>query len=395
MPIRKLTAEFVRRAKFEPANSSETGKPIDRIIFWDAGLPSFGLMLTARGHRSWVVQYRAHHASRRLTIDGVLSLNDARKEARAVLGQVAKGGDPVVERRQAAQAERHTLRAIVESYLRHEGRKLRSFKQRRAALERVLPKLGSWPISDIRKSTITALLDDIEESRGRTAANETLSLLGRVMRWHETRTDDYRSPVVRGMARKPAANESAQRSRILDDGEIRAVWSAAEKLNGPGGPFIKLLFLTATRRNELARMEWSEIQGDCWVIPRSRYKTNIDVAIPLSVTAQRVFAKIPRIEGCPYVFTNDGMHPLGGVAAVKKRIDKSSGVGDWVIHDVRRTSRSLLSRAGVNPDTAERCLGHKIGGIRGTCDRYRYLSEMRAAFEALAAQIDAVLKRGR
>jgi integrase len=71
-------------------------------------------------------------------------------------------------------------------------------------------------------------------------------------------------------------------------------------------------------------------------------------------------------------------------------LDLACGVKDWRIHDLRRTARSLLSRAGVNPDVAERCLGHRMGGIRGVYDRHRYLDEMRAAFEALAGQIDAV-----
>ena len=52
--------------------------------------------------------------------------------------------------------------------------------------------------------------------------------------------------------------------------------------------------------------------------------------------------------------------------------------------------RSLMSRAGVNPDIAERCLGHVIGGVRGVYDRHQYIEEMRHAFEALASQIDRI-----
>ena len=69
------------------------------------------------------------------------------------------------------------------------------------------------------------------------------------------------------------------------------------------------------------------------------------------------------------------------------------GVKDWRLHDLRRSSRSLLSRAGVNSDIAERCLGHAIPGVRRVYDRHHYLPEMRQAFEALATQIDIVLKR--
>src|SRR5215472_6392352 len=87
----KLTPSFVAKA------ASAEGK--DRTIFWDQALPGFGLMVTAAGSKSWVVQYRAGAKSRRHTIDNVLSLDKARKEARGLLGEVAKGGDPVAERR--------------------------------------------------------------------------------------------------------------------------------------------------------------------------------------------------------------------------------------------------------------------------------------------------------
>ena len=50
-----------------------------------------------------------------------------------------------------------------------------------------------------------------------------------------------------------------------------------------------------------------------------------------------------------------------------------------------------MSRAGVNSDIAERCLGHVIGGVRGVYDRHEYLSEKRSAFDALAAQIERIL----
>ncbi len=63
----------------------------------------------------------------------------------------------------------------------------------------------------------------------------------------------------------------------------------------------------------------------------------------------------------------------------------------WTIHDLRRTARSLMTRAGVSPDHAERALGHVIGGVRGVYDRHAYFEEKREAFEALAAQIERIL----
>ena len=122
-----------------------------------------------------------------------------------------------------------------------------------------------------------------------------------------------------------------------------------------------------------------------------RYKTKADVTLPLSQAARGVLAAIPRFQNCPYVFTNDGRSPISGFSKSKKAFDQVCGVKGWRLHDLRRTARSLMSRAGINPDHAERCLGHKIEGVRGTYDRHTYQAEMLRAFEALAQQIDRIV----
>jgi integrase len=93
----------------------------------------------------------------------------------------------------------------------------------------------------------------------------------------------------------------------------------------------------------------------------------------------------------PYVFTISGRTPLRNFAKAKVRLDQLSGINGWQLHDLRRTARSLLSRAGIHPDISERCLGHAIGGIRGIYDRHDFHDQMAHAFEALAAQIERIV----
>src|SRR5262249_40661398 len=121
----------------------------------------------------------------------------------------------------------------------------------------------------------------------------------------------------------------------------------------------------------------------------ARNKVKKDLARPLSGAAQGVVESAPRIGR--YVFTFDGKKPIGGFSKLKARLDDACGVKDWTLHDLRRTARSLMSRAGVPSDHAERCLGHVIPGVRGVYDKHRYVEEMRVAFEALAAQIDCIV----
>ncbi len=149
-------------------------------------------------------------------------------------------------------------------------------------------------------------------------------------------------------------------------------------------------------------MRRSEVVGKDWIIPQARYKTGLELVIPLSAAAQAVLAAVPRIGKSDFMFTTDGKHPIGGFSKFKRSFDVKALVElrkqnpdaelpRWTLHDLRRTARSLMSRAGVPRDHAERCLGHVLPGIRGTYDHHEYLNEKRHAFEALAALIERII----
>ena len=87
------------------------------------------------------------------------------------------------------------------------------------------------------------------------------------------------------------------------------------------------------------------------------------------------------------MFQADGRKVVANVGQMKAEFDKLCGVSGWTLHDLRRTARSLMSRAGVSDHHAERCLGHVIGGVKGVYDRHKYQAEMLHAYEALAALI--------
>lgn len=366
----------------------------DRAIYWDTGLSGFGLVVTKTGHRSFVFQYRAGQRSRRMTFPLGLGLEKAKREARKALGGVAAGGDPLQERQIAAGMADNTLQSICESYLERAAKHLRSRKQIGQTLKRlVYPErergsLGARQIDTIRRSEIVKLLDKIEDEHGAGMADNTLAHIRKIMNWHAARSDDFRSPIVRGMARTKPSEQ--KRDRVLTDDELRAVWRAAEAFPGPFGYLVRFILLTATRRNEAADMADSEILGNDWTVPADRYKTKLDHVVPLSQAARDLLVLIPRIQGVPFVFTT-GDRPISGFSKFKIAFDKACGVSDWTLHDLRRTGRSLMSRAGVPSDHAERCLGHVIGGVRGTYDRHAYHAEKKQAFEALAGQIERIL----
>jgi integrase len=388
----RLTPAFVLKAKAAPG--------ADRTIYWD-DLAGFGLMVTKRGARSFVVQYRANGDSRRVTLDAVLSLDEARRAARGILGEVAKGGDPVAAERAARAAKEDTLSKIAARYLASRaGRGLRSVGQRAKILERLIfPKLGDRQIETIKRSEVARLLEHIADKNGPRMAGYTAAILQVLFHWWEKQTDDFVSPMVRGMVPDGA---SKPRDRTLDDRDLRAFWRAAEAWSHPFARMMQTILLTATRRNEAAGMLRSELDGDVWTVPASRYKTKISHAIPLSRAARDVIDGCPVLGASGFVFTISGRNRLDGLAHHKSEFDRrmlaelrklepAADLKNWRIHDVRRTARTLMARAGVDPDHAERALGHVIGGVRGTYDRHRFETEKLGAFEALAAQVQRIV----
>jgi integrase len=380
----KLTQSFVNRA------TAKDGA--ERTLYWDPTLPGFGLMVTAAGARSFVVQYRHNGASRRMNLKQAQSLDQARRLAKIELGKVAHGKDPLQERRQRDASAKNTLQSIAEEYFERERKRLRTIDDREAAFRRLIfPTFGKRQIADIRRSDINRLLDRIEDENGPVMASLTLAYLRRLMSWHASRSDDFSSPIVRGMTR----GKATARERVLSDDELRAVWNASEAHPGPFGCFLRFILLTAARRTEAARMTRQELtKTDArmdWVIPAARYKSNREFVIPLSAAAIALLDNIPRLGRKGFVFTTDGERPIGGYSKFKREFDKACGVTGWTLHDLRRTARSLMSRAGVLSDHAERALGHVIPGVRATYDRHEFHAEKARAFELLATQIERIL----
>jgi integrase len=353
------------------------------------------------GFKSFAVRFRFNGKARKLSL-GNVSLSAARKAAANALHEVQQGRDPSAAKK-LARAERRAIEAdtltnIVERYfeivcgLRRDGDRPTFNDNHRTAARRlrdferlVLPVLGSRPVAEIRRSEIVNLLDKIEIGNGPVMADRVLGVVRSVFNWHAARSDDFRPPIVRGMARTKGSERARQ--RILTDDEIRRVWLDDE---GPFSALTRFILLTSARRQEAALMTWNEVRDGVWELPAARNKTKLPLSRPLSRKALEVIEG-QRRDGSVFVFSTSGKRPLQNFTRLKRQLDERSGTEGWTIHDLRRTARSLMSRAGVNADHAERCLGHVIGGVRQTYDRYDFKLEMAHAFEALAAQIELIV----
>lgn len=314
--------------------------------------------------------------------------------------------DPEADEADREQKQPGLLDMFVDRYCRKE-KALRSADQCASTFRRlVAPDIGDLPVfgeGRLRRAHIVDMLDEIEDESGPVMADRTLAYVCKAFNWFAARNEEFTNPIVKGL-REVGTNS---RNRILSDDEIRDVWTALDEVEDVPAcypRFIKMLLLSATRRSEAALMHSSELDGTDWAIPAERYKTGIDHLIPLSAAARDLIGKKPKEinSNSWFVFsTTHGAKGFSGFSKARRELDKAIAkirerekrdpMPHWVLHDLRRTGRSLMSRAGVPSDHAERCLGHVIGGVRGVYDRYAYRDEKLAAFEKLAELVTLIL----
>jgi integrase len=362
-----------------------TARADSQVDYFDAQVSGLALRVS-RTVKSWSLHFSRPDGRRaRLSLGRYpqVSLAAARARALEAKAAIAAGRDP-------RPTESGTLKAIVDEYFRREGASLRSAKGQRSVFDRlILPAFGERPIGDIRRSEIVRLIDDVADRNGPRAAGVMYAYLGKVMNWHARRDDDFRSPLVRGMAK----SGNRARDRILTDDEIRAVWIGAGDF-GAFGRLVRFLLLTAVRRNEAARMTLTEVRDGIWTIPAERMKGGLDHVVPLSGAARAMLPlhMVPLTGAEGFIFTVDGATALGGFGYWKRKLDEAVPLAKpWTLHDLRRTARSLMARAGVKEEVGEQCLAHVIGGVRGVYNRHAYLDEKRQAFEALAALVERIV----
>lgn len=299
-----------------------------------------------------------------------------------------------------------TYAEVVENYYQRVvlADRLRSARGIKAYLDTVvLPAWGDKAFASIRRGDVTKLLDQVADERGPRAADMVLAFIRRIGNWHQSRTEDYVNPVVKGMSRtKPALR---RRKRILDDEEIRVMWHCCEKL-GTAGALFRCLLLLCQRRTATATMRWSEITDGVWRPIRPYRAKGVIEQAKLPPLARTIIEAQPVVLGSDYVFPasrkgrRDGPgENFGSYSAfeqAKSELDKLMRVElpempHWTLHDLRRTGRSLLARAGVPQERAERVLAHAVNALVATYDRFAYTDEVNESLATLDALITRIV----
>lgn len=371
-------------------------------------VPGLYVRVSTGGAKTFAVVARDPHGTQKwATLGGIeLTLDpkakgNARDKARAEIRRIKAGEE--------SAATPDTFAEVAENWFRRhvQAKGLRSEGELRRQLDTyILPAWKARAFKAVKKSDVAALLDQVEDNNGPVQADRVLSTVRGIMRWQAARDDDYVC-VVTGKLRRSDPKER-RGERLLSDDEIRLIWRVAASF-GTYGDMVRLGLLTGQRRDKIGSLRWADIDAEGrWTIATEvREKGNGEV-LPLPALALGIVRRQKRLQSNPYVFPGRGESYYKGHPKAKPRLDeaiakaRAEAAGEaldlakhalpaWDFHDLRRTARSLLARAGVSTEIAKRVLGHAEDAIQATYNRHSYVAERGAALEKLAGLVALIL----
>ena len=382
MPTVKLTKSAIDTLPVLPKDT----------VYWDAGLPGFGVKVTPKGKKVFIVLYRTGGSGSRLrkyTIGpyGRVTPAMARAQAQKIFAARLDGRDPAAEK---ANSKRRLVvdrvDGLVEAFIAERLSSLRSGPRVASRLRGdVIPQWGTKSIHEIKKRDIIDLVSEVGQ-RGPGANRTIAKVLKTFFRWCVGRAVIDFSPVEGLSLRLP----DRVRDRALNDRELATVILASRQMPGPFGAILEVLALTGQRREEVAQMAWSEIDeaARIWHIPSQRAKNAKAHLVHISDTAWDIIKSRPRHSR--FVFATSGGKNFQSFNSAKADLDRVSQVMEWRLHDLRRTVVTGMARLGVPPHVADKILNHQSGTISGVAavyQKHEFLEERKTALNLWADHV--------
>jgi integrase len=385
------------RAKLTKSVIDSLPTPQSDTVYWDAALPGFGVKVTPKGRKVFIVLYRTGGAGsklRKYTIGpyGRVTPHQARAAAQKVFTARLEGRDPAAEKRERKRrlvADR--LEDLLETFVEQRLSQNRSGAEIARLLRREMGK--AWAgrsIHAIAKRDVVEVVSAIEQRGAPVAANKALKSIKMFLRWCVGRAILDLSP-AEGV---PMPTKEVARDRVLSDEELAKIILTAREIDDRYGGLVELLALTGQRREEVARLAWEELDLSrrVWTIPKQRTKNAKSHVVHLSDEAMAVLER--RQKHGPHVFAFPGGKPFQEFSFAKGKLDELSGVSGWRLHDLRRTCVSGMARLGVAPHVADKTLNHQSGTISGVAavyQRHEFLPERKDALERWGAHVAKIV----
>jgi integrase len=400
----KITKRFVDRLSAGPGD----------VFHWDDDLAGFGVRVKPSGAAAYFVQYRnAGGQSKRLTLGrvGVLTPDQARTEARSAFAAVARGKDPVAEKR--AQRADILVGELVEKYL-EEGptdkpdKKASSWATDASNLRRhAVPLLGRRRAGTLTKRDIQQLQANV--TRGATRADRKSGKKRGRIRVRGGAGTAWRATVVvaamlswavdRGLlTTNPAEgvklNKPRSRERFLTDEEVAALGNAMAEAEQAGAnpkalAIIRLLLLTGARRNEIESLqpEYVDFQRGAAFLPDSKTGAK---TVALGAAALEVLASLSAEDGW-YFPAERGDGHFQGVSKVWRNVRKAAGLDGVRLHDLRHSFASVTVAGNNSLFLLGKILGHRKAS---TTEKYAHLmlDPVRAVADQTARRLAGALR---
>jgi integrase len=410
MPKRILTNRGLKALK--PA------APGKRYDVMDAVVPGLGVRVTDTGSRTFILLARypgkRNPTRREIAKCGAITLEKAREKARDWIELLRKGIDPAVEEERRRQGElrkqENSFAAVVEAYIAHIHRQ----KQRKAdVVERELrrefvERWGAQPIIDITQHDVANV---IKAAVDRGAPYQAHNLFGHVRTLFSWAIGCgiyglEHSPCDR-LKPKSLIGTREPRQRTLTDDELRAFWRATDRMGYPFGSMLRVLALTGQRKTEVSDARWPEfdLEAGLWTVPPERFKSGSTHLVSLVPDVVALLRGLPRFKRGDYLFsTTFGTKPVDGFSKAKARLDRlmleklreahgeKAKLPPFVVHDLRRTVRTRLSKLRVPDTVAEMVIGHGRKGIQRVYDQHKFVDEMREALALWAGQLRDIVE---
>jgi integrase len=321
------------------------------------------------GTKSFVLTHGVRRQRETLGRVGVVSLQQARSEAKRRLAEYTLG---------KTQSPSITWAAAQERYLADVGRrcKPRTLEDYTYALQKHF-RFGETKLSDLRQHDFDRKLDKLSDRPSE--HSHAFAVLRSFLRWAFRKSLIDANP----MERMQSPHRYRPRERILTDEELKRVWKAAEGME-TFGSIVCLLILTGQRIGEVSKLTGEMIEADYITLPASLTKNSREHRFPIGPLARSILStRQPQHSKLP-IFPARGAActPFNGFSKSKEKLDRLSGVTGWTLHDLRRTFASGVAAQGVSLPVVEKLLNHISGsfaGIVAVYQRYNYAKEMREA----------------
>jgi integrase len=372
--------------------------PSKDLVYWDTGSPGFGVKVTPKGRKVFIVLYRTGGAGSRLrkyTIGpyGHVTLHQAKVAAQQVYAARLEGRDLAAEKRETRKRiVADQVEDLLEAFIAQHVSQNRSARGVSQMLRRELAGWTSRSIHEIEKRDVIDVISSIEQRGAPVAANKALKAIKTFLRWCVGRAVLDQSPAD-GI---PLPTREIPRDRVLSNEELLRIILAARQIGGAYGGIVELLALTGQRREEAARCPWDEIDlsARIWTLPPGRTKNAKPHIVHLSDQAVAVLQRTS--QRGKFVFSQTGDRPFQAFSSAKRELDKLCGVSEWHIHDLRRTCVSGMAALGVAPHVADKILNHQSGTISGVAavyQRHQFLAERKDALERWGEHVSGLLTK--